>query len=336
MSRRMSAVGILATALCLSIVIAVLGDDGSTQSPKPAGKKPEDAAAQRAAARQLIAAAISDAALISDARDRAEAFRKIAESQLRTGDITGAKATVSKISGDKDEEASAVDALLRAQVEAEIAGGNVARAKAIAAEAREPMTQAAVYLWIGHSQTAHGDLAGARNSLRVAKAAASKIANGEAQVNYYRMIAIALAVAGDVTEAKATAAAAGDSGYAVWAYLGIAIAQAKAKDTTGASETLRTARTTVVRSNGECFEYSKSEYLSHIAAAQARIGDFQGAKATAAITPRKAAIFRQIVDAQTKAGDNKAPRPRLSRSLTVATRVGRWRKLSISRLPRGT
>ena len=48
MSRRMLAAGTLATAICFCITVVAFGNDGNTQSPKPAGQKPGDMAARRA------------------------------------------------------------------------------------------------------------------------------------------------------------------------------------------------------------------------------------------------------------------------------------------------
>ena len=95
---------------------------------------------QRDPARQLIAAALKYAPLIVEAKDKASAYSEIAKAKARAGDVAGAKATAAQIA-DKDSRSLAYRNIAEAQAKA----GDITGAKATAAQIADESPKSSAY-----------------------------------------------------------------------------------------------------------------------------------------------------------------------------------------------
>lgn len=146
-----------------------------------------------------------------------------------------------------------------------------------------------VYREIAVAQAMAGDISGARKT-------AGEIEDKEKKDWFFRDVAEIQAKVGDIAEAKATAAGIQKSYYRIAAYRSICVVQVETGDVAGAEATAAEIQDTAERSAA----------YSAITEAQIRAGDIVGAKATAyRIQDRyhRALAYREIVSAEAKAGD---------------------------------
>ena len=178
--------------------------------------------------------------------------------------------------------------------------------------------QTLAYIVIAQAQAKLGDVSMVRATLDKAKAAATKIGGRDGAggrdrdpvIAYLAMIELQAAM-GDVAGAEETAALIPDESR-MPAYLTIAQAKAKAGDLPGAYYLCDLARTAAGKSDRR-FRSSNALECYAVAVAQAKIGDFIGAKRTAAmifdgsitgsLTIYRTYAAREIAYFQAKAGD---------------------------------
>lgn len=184
-------------------------------------------------------------------RERAFAYRNIAQKQAEIGDTVGAKTTAAKLrqmaaeisieytkasgsthSAGPMSESQETATSSGGSVEAQLLAGNIEQAKVTAAKIASENEKAMAYNAIATAQTEAGDIAGAKATVR-------QIGSNEERAIALALIAKAQAEAGDISEAKVTAAGVNLHSQNALAYRWIATAQAEAGDIAGAKVTLR-------------------------------------------------------------------------------------------------
>jgi tetratricopeptide (TPR) repeat protein len=328
--------GLLVAAACCVPPAAIFGSDHASQAPKPGPKGPKAAgagsiampsfglnfveavpasgktkeviAARRAAAKQLIVAAIAELQNISDAKSVSPARESIAWAQLKVGDWGDAKAAAAKIKGRKDD-------LYRGIAEAEAASGDLVGAEATAKLIGDLRIRRDLGPAIVSAQLRTGDLAGA--CARAAKIAwtdadgCDQLAGRRACA--YKEIAETQIKANDkvgavqsLEAAAAAAARAVPPDVALGLSLEVAEAQLKAGDEAGAVKTVRKAREAARLVPDGAMPWAYSVVFE----AQVIAGDPAGAKAAAAqVTERSGGrdlrpmAYEGIVTGQGRTGD---------------------------------
>jgi len=244
-----------------------------------------------------------------DASDtKAKLYRSIVETQAEMeggGDFAGAKETLVFINPDtltyvttNLEKVRACLAIAEAQAKAggekNMAEANemIELAKATAPQIQVfPQNKAQAYLHIAATYVKLSDMAKANEMFELAKKA-------DAGPRTHNDIAEAQANAGNIADAKATAAQIKDTRYRHWAYLHILKLQLQAGDFPGAKATA-----SLITETPEDI-YTKSNAYLAIVEAQIKAGDFAGAKEMALHdSNKKEYALYCIVWAQADAGD---------------------------------
>ena len=267
--------------------------------------------ARQIAARQLIAAALQEAQRIPTARDKASAYRDIAQAQARAGDVAGARKSIevveaafAEIYGKSGGDAGSYCEIAEIQIlVGDVAAARQALEKAKAAipseKERWPADGVTFYELILPLQLQLGDKAGARESVDAAKRIAGELQRTDSYCTLAGM-QIGLddqkAARQSVETAKAIAAKTHIDNYDPRPE--IARVQASLGDLADAKATLA----------GVCTDdVGKTNAYEDIAELQAGKGDFAGAKATIALIPEKHKVNREaalarIADAEAEAG----------------------------------
>jgi hypothetical protein len=277
-----------AVAVAVSLIVGV----GASVAR---GKSDDTNAAKRAAARQLIDAAIKEARLLSKSDEKATAYLSIADAQLKAGDnvaarqsVGGAATAASGIDGDTSSIFSPAVGLYVALAGAQAQTGDVAGAKATVGKIHDGWGKAAAYARIAAAQLQDKDVAGARQTVASAK---SEVENAKSTfylnlAPIYGDIIQVWAATGDIAGATAfvTQIPKGAELAKTMCYRSIAEAQAKAGDVAGAYQTIELARTMVAGIRGQpdkIFpDFNIQEAYAEIAKIQVKAGDVPGAKAT--------------------------------------------------------
>jgi aspartate 1-decarboxylase len=286
---------------------------GKPAAPQDSG----DSATRRAAARQLIAAAITNARLISQPEDSARAFCAIALDQAKMGDIKGARESVRAA----EKAAARVQGEgLRSQascwVAVALAGvGDVKSARETARTADCGLSRVMAYVGISKVQAAAGDTTGARDTLAMAKASAAIIAYPSVQDAANCAIADAQIGARDILGASAIAARLNYRSNAVATYVAVGTAQARSGDLNGAKATLARVGDDP---EADCL-------YAAVAAAQVRGGDAEGAMKTAARAndpTTRTRTYCAMAEVQAKARNSAAVRQYIDAADAAAAAVG--------------
>ncbi len=278
------------------LAVVVLGcGDGANATKKTAA---DPSAVKRAAARQLLDAAMQEAGRLSKADEKAAAYLSIAGVQLKLDDAAAvrqslktAQAAVAGLSKPDTSSAWAPATVLYiaiAQIQAWT--GDLPAANATVAKIQDGWSKAEAYGRIAVVQLEKKDVAAARQTLTLAE---NELDN--AKSNYYSNletiyshIASVWAETGDMTGAKAFVAKTHDNAKfaKTMSYQCIAEAQAKAGDVAGAYQTVELAKTIVAEiheASDRIFpDLNIRETYTNIAEIQAKAGDVAGAKTTLA------------------------------------------------------
>jgi hypothetical protein len=245
--------------------------DGAEQRPKQVQTTAGSTAVQKAAAHQLIVAAIENANRIAEPRQSAQAYGDIAAAQVRLGDLAAART-------------------------------NLEVASKAAAQIDNGPLQADTFSAMIKSQAKAGHRAGARTIAEAAKASAAKLPVA-AQGWLLSDIAITQAGTGDVAEAKVTASRINDAYATFQAYYRIALLQQSKRDLRGARESIVAAKSAAATIAND---HQRWQCYVIVAAVQTYAGDVAGATATATeISDRFAAAraFSEIAQEQAQKGD---------------------------------
>jgi len=274
-----------------------------------------------AEARQSLAKALVAASQIGNEGGDVYAF--IAAAQLRAGDIAGAKATAAQISWKPAKDSS-----YRGIATAQARAGNLAEAKATLAQVSGPRCRADAYQELAKAQSQAGDAAGAHQSRQEAINAASQIDEPSFKKDAFCKIARAQMNARDAAgarqtlrHAKAAAPQINNKDDRSNAYCEIAKLQAEAGDMTEATATVAQITN----------EFQKAEARNSIAAAQVKIGDVAAARATAAQSSSdefKAWAYSTIAAAQAEAGDVAGALATAAQVAHAGAKVSAYRKIA--------
>ena len=249
-----------------------------------------------------VADAKAIAAKITSEEGKAATYSKIAAAQVRAKDLAAARQTLElaensagKITEEWFKNLARLD-ILGVKAEA----GNVAGAKRMVEQfnAFGGVGKANAYRVIAEAQANAGDVAGARQTLELAKTSALGI-GVEAQKGFGDLaiaqacnaIAVAEAKAGDVAAAKMTAAQIGYDGMRAITYLAIAETQARSGDAAGARQGIELAK-----------------------AAMAKVAD-----------DMKVTAYLELARVQTEAGDASTARESMRVARAAAAMVGSGR-----------
>ncbi|MHC4197974.1 MAG: tetratricopeptide repeat protein [Planctomycetota bacterium] len=187
----------------------------------------ESNAGDAAAARETFLLAREAAAEIPDTEERCATYQLIVAEQVKAGDIAGARETLTLALESADritddyQSVWAYPALAGALVEV----GEIDRALEAAAKIPDDKNKAFAYSDIALAQAKAGDVAGARQSIALAREALAQVPEGDDITGVYVNIAEAQAKAGDMAGAMETAALIRDEYYKVHAYGAIAVIQ---------------------------------------------------------------------------------------------------------------
>jgi hypothetical protein len=314
--------------LLITLAIAAL-----PAAAAPGEKSPEP--------KELLAEAVTSAGAIADRDEKDDALMRVIHAQSTIGDAAGAQQTAKLVRNPQKQGFAS-----RAIAAGYARGGDVKTATAMADAATNAGAKSGILEEIVAAQIEQGDLAAAR-------ATRASIAERFYAAHADRRIAVAQAASGDVATAKQTLAGIqGAPDVKVQGYLDIAGELLKAKNVAAAKEMIQLAVTaarevpdylrpmsvaaicgTLVKAgaadpamgiaNRIAEPRDKALALSHIAEAQAEIGDVAGSRATAKLLPADDQVRPQVLfaRAQMKSGDAAAARQSLADARALADKI---------------
>ena len=275
-------------------LVVVFGCSPATDMPSTIS---DSEIAKRAAARQLLDAAIREASNISDPDKRAEAYLKIADVQMKLGDkaavrtsIKQAKAAIGRISKDAPDHLYSVLCHNVALARAQAWCGDMAKATETVSKIQDKYGKAAAYCGVAEVQLDKGNVAAARKTLALADDALS---SGTTTSYYSTVNTVCVDIAdvwartGDIAGAKDFVERIPGGLFAqVLGYGCIAEAQAKAGDVAAAYRTVELMRTANQKMQGDYRGIFSNlricETYANIAQAQVKASDISGAQSTLA------------------------------------------------------
>jgi len=292
-----------------------------------------------AGAGQTVRTLTAVVAAVADPTRKASLYWSLADVQLKTGDLRGARQSLDVAKAANLTEGNSWVRGDIARLYAKI--GDLGQAKALAATIEHHGRRARAYTLIAEVQRKAGDVAGATQTLGLAKALAAATADAKEKAWMYADIARWQALCGNAAGARETVQVAlaavpavADAKQRGEAYGGIALAQADAGDLDGVRATMRLIRPIV-----ESVGYRDGMVPSSVICRQAEKGDTAGAKETTSLIPRatKSADVAAwyVAAAQAKAGDYNGARATAEAIASVEWRDRAYRAVAEGQARRG-